>query len=462
MARSSRQSTFLELREKFPFFIFEKQEYELTALGLHICYTFNLGDQYKFYPTLFIPRKSFFLADEKIANSLDNIVLHLGMIELISYWKATCSPSLIIKPFGLRPEQISWWKKLYFHGLGEFFYLNSIDTSEDSFMDVKVASQVFLPVEDFHLVDNLLIPVGGGKDSAVTLELLGAEPGCLPLIMNARGASLATIDTKGFAMDQLVEIQRTIDPTLFRLNETGFLNGHTPFSALLAFVTVLAAVVTGYRNIALSNESSASEATIEGTQINHQYSKSFEFESDFREYVKQWISQDINYFSFLRPLNELQIASLFAQFPRYHPVFKSCNAGSKTDSWCGVCAKCLFTYIILSPFLDEDHLVRIFGKSLFSDSSLKPILDQLAGIADEKPFECVGTIREVNLALCETIRQNKDTKLPFLLEYYRNSENFLQYDKMDFAREMSRISEEHYLMPGIREILENFHPTLSH
>ncbi len=462
MARSSRQTTFLQLREKFPFFTFEKQEYELTALGLHICFTFNLGDQHKFYPTLFIPRKSFFLADEKIANSFDNIVFHLGMIELVSYWKATCSPTLIIKPFGLHPDQIAWWKKLYFHGLGEFFYLNSIDTSEDSFMDVKVASQVFLPAENFHLEDKMLIPVGGGKDSAVTLELLGAGPGCLPLIMNARGASLATIYAKGFSGNQLVEIQRTIDPALLKLNEQGFLNGHTPFSAMLAFVTVLAAIVAGYRNIALSNESSASEATIAGTQINHQYSKSFQFESDFREYVKRWISPDINYFSFLRPLNELQIAYLFAQFPKYHPVFKSCNAGSKTDSWCGICAKCLFTCIILSPFLDEGKLVEIFGKNLFADDSLKPIFDQLTGIADEKPFDCVGTIGEVNLALCETIRRFKEAKLPFLLEYYRNSEPFSRYDKIDFGRELGRISEEHHLIPGFLDILENLYPAYDH
>jgi hypothetical protein len=454
MARSSRQSIFVQLREQFPFFIFEKQEYTLTARGLDIRFTFNLADQYQFHPTLFIPRKSCFLADEKIADHLDCIVFNLGMIELISYWKATCSPKIIIRPFILNAEQLIWWKKLYFHGLGEFFYLNGLDVTADSFMQLEVVSTNQLVEKKMFLENSVIIPVGGGKDSAVTLELLGSLPDSIPLIMNPRDASLETIVAKGFKSDQFIEIKRTIDPVLLKLNELGFLNGHTPFSAMLAFVTVLSAIVTGRRHIALSNESSANEATIGGTQINHQYSKSFQFESDFRKYVNRWISKDINYFSFLRPLNELQIACLFSGFPRYHAAFKSCNAGSKTDSWCGVCAKCLFTYIILSPFLKEGQLKMIFGKNLLAEESLKNIFDQLTGLADEKPFDCVGTIREVNLALCKTIRQLDSNELPCLLEYYKNSQAYSTYNRIDFSFELAHISTEHYLLPVFMKILD--------
>ena len=475
MARSSRQSKFIQLREKFPIFVFEQQDYTLTRQGLNIRFTFNVADQYLFEPSLFIPRNSFFLPDEKIAGHLNNIIFNLGMIELISYWKCTCSPKVIIRPFALHPEQISWWKNIYFNGLGEFFYLNSLDVTMDDFMHLENASTDNLPVtaitgydlrnpgtaspellprEKFALDDAVIIPIGGGKDSAVTIELLGARAGSIPLIMNPRGASIETIKAKSFSLDQFIEIRRRIDPELLQMNERGFLNGHTPFSALLAFVTVLSAIVTGHRHIALSNESSANEATIEGTDINHQYSKSFQFESDFRAYIRRWISEDINYFSFLRPLNELQIASLFSQFPRYHPVFKSCNAGSNTDIWCGQCAKCLFTYIILSPFLEEVNLVAIFGKNLLSDGSLQQEFEQLTGMADEKPFDCVGTIREVNLALCETIRHYDDNELPFLLTFYRDCPLFAQYSQVDFAAELYRLSSEHYLLPEFMEILK--------
>ncbi|MFZ4522584.1 MAG: hypothetical protein ACOYNC_12820 [Bacteroidales bacterium] len=462
MTRSSREEDYLQFREEFPVFTFEKQEYVLTPAGLDIRYTFDLSGKHQFHPSLFIPRRSVFLPDDEIGDRLDNIVFSLGMIELISYWKAACSPTVVIKPFRLHPEQQAWWKKLYFNGLGEFFYLNSISATEENFMNLEVAPDIIsAPMASLinlpHVQENkVIVPIGGGKDSAVTLELLSQNKVCTPLIINPRGASLQTIYAKGYSREQLIEIKRTIDPFLLQMNDRGFLNGHTPFSAMLAFVTVLSAIMTGSRNIALSNESSASEPTIEGTEINHQYSKSLQFETDFRTYVKKWISPDINYFSFLRPLNELQIAFLFARLPQYHPVFKSCNVGSKTDTWCGHCAKCLFTYTMLSPFLKEDQLVEIFGTNLFNDESLIPILEQLTGIAEEKPFDCVGTIREVNLALCETIRMKGHDSLPALPGYYMKSDAFNHYVGFDFQAELSSLSGDHHVSPEFMGILEGW------
>ena len=156
---------------------------------------------------------------------------------------------------------------------------------------------------------------------------------------------------------------------------------------------------TNSKYIALSNESSANEPTVPDSEINHQYSKSVEFENDFRNYVNDYISSDIQYFSFLRPINEVQIASLFAKNKEYYKVFKSCNVGSKTDSWCGKCPKCLFTWIIMSPFIPENELIEIFGKNLLNDNDLIPIVKQLKGEVEVKPFECVGTVEEVNACL---------------------------------------------------------------
>ena len=452
--KTNRESTFFELRQKFPFFAFEKQEIDLGPEGLSIRFTFNLSDQYLFHPQLFIPRKTFFLPDDEFRDQLDRIVFNIGMIELISYWKTACPPEIRISPFGLNNEQKNWWKKLYFNGLGEFFYLNGISAKEDSFVNIISSGQLLPPPAGNSDRGGVILPVGGGKDSVVTLELLKSLPGSIPLIMNPRGASLACIRMAGFADDGYLEIHRTLDPLLLKLNAEGFLNGHTPFSALLAFVTVLASIVSGRTHIALSNESSANEATIPGTGINHQYSKSLMFEQDFREYVSRYVSVDIDYFSFLRPLNELQIASLFSKFTQYHPVFRSCNAGSKTDSWCGACAKCLFTAIILSPFLENDRLATIFGKDMFSDESLLPFLDQLSGVADEKPFDCVGTIREVNLALCETIRQRSGTDLPALLAHYRDTGMFALYHAFDFGQELGHLSQEHQVTEDFLGILQ--------
>ena len=134
------------------------------------------------------------------------------------------------------------------------------------------------------------------------------------------------------------------------------------------------------------------------------------------------INKEVQYFSFLRPLSELQIAKLFSEFEAYHPVFRSCNVGSKTDSWCGHCPKCLFTWIILSPFLPKEKLVSIFGKDLMSDSSLQPILEELNGTAAVKPFECVGTVEEVRA--CMDAVEGKREEVEQILNRF-NHEHFL-------------------------------------
>jgi len=420
---SNRHEKFVQLRKELPVFTYESYDFSCSEHGLDIRFHFNLADKYHFYPQTFIPQKNFFPPVEELTNFLPILVFHIGLIELISYWKAACPPLTIIKPHPLSVEQISWWKKVWFNGLGEFFYVNSIATDPCSFMKVDVASDQELPLISRDFQPEMIIPVGGGKDSIVTLELAAKQRGTIPLILNPRGASVHSIFTAGFAHSGMFGIHRSIDPLLLKLNDLGFLNGHTPFSALLAFLSLLAAVISGKKYIALSNESSANEPTIPGQEINHQYSKTFKFESDFRQYIARFICTDVNYFSFLRPLNEIQIARLFSRYPQYFPVFKSCNVGSKNDTWCGKCPKCLFTYIMLAPFLKPEELFAVFKKNLFQDDTLKPVFDQLTGLTPEKPFDCVGTIGEVNAALTEIISRYGNEPLPTLLHNYSELTN---------------------------------------
>ena len=364
---------------------------------------------------------------------LQTLAFHIGMVELVSYWKMACPKRVMVLPFALTEHQKAWWKKLYYNGLGEFFYLNGITCSEVDFMSIETPSTASFSRVDVPLQEKVIIPVGGGKDSVVTLELLRSKLSCTPLIVNPRGATLGCVETAGYHDDEYMVVKRTLDPTMLEMNKQGYLNGHTPFSALLAFVSILVGFGSGSHYIALSNESSANESTVPGTNINHQYSKSIEFERDFRNYVAEDINDQIQYFSFLRPLSELQIAYFFAQFKSYHPVFRSCNAGSKTDSWCGKCPKCLFTWIILSPFLSREQLTAIFGRDLMVDNDLKPIFEELNGTSAVKPFECVGTVEEVRACVdfmkdkVRTIAESSpqgDTSVPEILHRF-NKENFL-------------------------------------
>ena len=424
MATYYDQNKYNSLREEYEFFRFQRYDYTLENGVLSVKFYFSLDDKYYFTPSFEIPQRKFYNWSDIDKNQLDTILFNIGMIELVSYWKLACPKKVYIAPFKLDADQILWWKKLYFNGLGEFFYLNGIKENVNDFMQIICESDASCEKIELPLKETTLVPIGGGKDSVVTVELLKNKMPIIPLIINPRGATKDCVDAAGFSLEQAAVIKRTLDPTMLRMNNEGFLNGHTPFSAMLAFYTLLIGFATNSKYIALSNESSANEPTVLDTEVNHQYSKSIAFENDFRDYVVKYISSEIQYFSFLRPINEIQIASLFAKNKDYYKVFKSCNVGSKTDSWCGKCPKCLFTYLIMSPFIPKNELLEIFGNDLLNDSELLPILKQLKGEAEVKPFECVGTVEEVNACLAASSRDvTPVASIEDLLKQYDNTNN---------------------------------------
>jgi len=447
---------FNRLREQYPFMEYCGFNAIIDQAGLHVSYEFNLSGKYIFRPGFSIPRRRFlksFPTAETITNPVyQNIFFHIGLIELISYWKTACPKQVIIKGRKLSEQQVSWWKNVYFQGLGEFFYTNDISTSSNDFMNISSEGEILVP-QELRLDNTVIVPVGGGKDSVVTLELISKTESVRPFIMNPRGATLECVRVAGFGNEGYFEVNRSLDPLILELNAKGFLNGHTPFSAMLAFYSLLVSAISGHKHIALSNESSANEPTVAGTEVNHQYSKSYAFEADFRAYTQQFISPDFNYFSFLRPLNELQIARIFAEQVKYYPVFKSCNAGSKTDIWCCNCPKCLFAFTILSPFIPMIELVHIFGKNLFELPQMLGFLKELTGIDEVKPFECVGTIDEVNAALHLFISKHMHEKQPLLIDYYSNTINYTPNDNSLAEKTLNEFNVQHFLTPEFLEII---------
>lgn len=415
-------SRFEELRTQYDTFLYKGFETVLEEDSLLVTYLFEIPGLRSFKSKWRFPKT------ERMEGLLDSPLLHtmlfdLGMVETISYWKTVCPPTLKVCCGQLSTEQIKWWKKLFYHGLGEFMYLNGIEISMEDLVDICCEAQdacqevegleagehavktlkadelcgLKKPWQDDRTYTGYLVPVGGGKDSVVSLEVL-------------KGQRITTYSINGNATTQNViavcehkdgdyAVKRILDAQILELNKEGYLNGHIPFSAVVAFSAVISAYLTGTKYIALSNESSANESTVKGSTVNHQYSKSLEFEKDFMWYFRQRTTSDITYFSLLRPLSEFQIAWLFAKCKEYHQVFRSCNAGSKQGIWCCNCPKCLFVYIILSPFLTEEELKDIFGEKLFDKESLDLNFRELAGIEDNKPFECVGTRKEVQVSL---------------------------------------------------------------
>ena len=459
---------FEQLREKYDKFIYEKYEINDEWDWLDITYFFDIPWLVEFRPAIKIDKKN--IKNQNIDSDFVNyLVFHIWMVELISYWKCACPKTVEIKAWYIDEEQIKWFKKLYFYGLGEFFYTNWISVDEDGFMKImcttpQTDSSASSPIRErisplsggvsqsdegvinqgtFHWN---LITIWWGKDSVVTLELLKWMDNDT-FILNPNDVTLECSKIAGHENPRIMK--RNLDLQIVELNKQWFLNGHTPFNALLAFLTYLVAYLGNKKYIVLSNESSANESNVRGLKVNHQYSKSFEFENDFNEYTKRYFWIWIKYFSFLRPLLEIQIAQLFSQFEQYHQVFKSCNVWSKSKpwKWCCNCPKCLFVYIILSPFLYKDKLVNIFGEDLFENKSLLQTFIDLTWNSENKPFECVGTYDEVNYAISLVIKK-LDWYLPYLLQYYVDHFEVKDYDLLNY------FNEDNNLEPEFLEILK--------
>ena len=385
---------FETLRKEYTKFLYNDFKIFENDETIVIEYNFEIENLSKFTPKVEILKKNFSFKNIN-SNIVKNIVFNLGMIEAISYFKATCSPQFIIKCGKLDCFQEKWFKKLFYLGLGEFRFVNNINAQEDEFVNFISEGEKFELAENTEELDGIIIPVGGGKDSNVTLDLLkDYKNKSLAFRIGSNKVSTECAKVAGFNYDEIIEVKRSIDKNLIDLNSKGFLNGHTPFSAMVAFLTYLCSYLLGKKYVALSNEASANESNVEGENINHQYSKTIEFENDFREYAEKYLKANVEYFSMLRPISELQIAMLFSKLERFHPIFKSCNVGSKSEpwKWCCNCPKCLFVYTILSPFLYKEKLVEMFNQDLFEKENLLKTFIELCGYGETKPFECVRNI----------------------------------------------------------------------
>lgn len=365
---------------------------------------FHNNVTHNFVETLIFPQPFPKADTASLASFLQSLFLMLG----ISYWKTYCPAEIIINGFSLTKEQAAFWNTVYTKGLGEFFYKNQIDFRGLIQFPYKENSEVKpLPVSPKK--ERALLPVGGGKDAIVAAELLKMQGKDFTplLIYTGTKSTIAQEEVVTRIGKGSLLIKRTIDKKLLELNKKpGVLNGHVPMVGLHSFICLLSAYLYDYKYIILGNEESANHGNVmfHGEIVNHQWSKSLEFEELFQTYVKKYVSEDILYFSILRSFSEIKIAQLFSSYPQYFSSFVSCNKGyamkekGKTH-WCGKCPKCAFVFALLAAYLPKQEVVTIFGKNLFADTTLLPLYKELLGIEAFKPFECVGTPSEMHLAL---------------------------------------------------------------
>jgi hypothetical protein len=428
-----------ELRKKHPTFTYQKAWYEHDGDSLVFLAAFNVSPDIHFTSKVEILGVS----DEQLATfseqELQQWAFALGLAEIPSYWKATCSPVIKIEAGSITEIAKEYLFDLLRNGLSEFYFVNQIKTFNTSdFVTIAgeqktetVQQATYSKQSQLHKV---LIPLGGGKDSLVALKLLqnfDISDEQLSILVLEPATPAATSIAEKFGLDT-IHAKRTIDPKLIELNNQGYLNGHTPFSAYLSVLSSCVGYLFGHSHVALANERSANEGNtlFHGLEINHQWSKSFEYEELFARFAAAELpGKTPYYFSLLRPLYELQIAQLFSHFyadnPEILTTFRSCNRGQRQGIWCGECPKCLFAALILSPFLEPKKLNSIFGQNLFAKATMLPVADDLLGKGSNKPLECVGMYEESMIAAHLTIKRfyadTPDESLPIVLKHIKQN-----------------------------------------
>ncbi len=371
----------------------------VVALG------YTLDDEHHFVESYAFPVPSGADLSPRRRAALDRAVRLLHLVAGVSYFKAAAPPEIAIAGVLPSPATAAFLGRLYTQGLGEFAWRNGLP---------RIGEGIVFPssvgerdhAEAAELEPRSLVPIGGGKDSVVSLAALtAAGEDLVAFSMGSKPSSDAAARTEGAA---LVSVERAIAPALLALNRRGAYNGHVPITAIVSCVALITALLNGCDSVVMSNERSASSGNFAwpefGATINHQFSKSWEAERGLSETITRDVAGDLRCFSLLRPYSELAISRGFARLTRHHATFMSCNAGFRIHEpavagWCTNCPKCRFVFLALAPFLERAALIAIFGRNLLDDPSQDAGFREILGIDAEKPFECVGETDEARAAL---------------------------------------------------------------
>jgi hypothetical protein len=376
-------------------FVFENYRYDPLASVLSLYYRFSNGPRFE-------ERLSFDFSPQQTTQAttdvLDRVYRLIFLLSGVSYYKAFIPKLLICEAFELDEKTAEFLHKFYNKGLAEFAFRNELSLEGHfRFQSNSVSAALPIPLD---LPRKTLVPIGGGKDSIVTVECLKQSGD--PLLLFSLGDAEPINACIAAANLPFIRVRRQLDETLLELNRAGALNGHVPITGILSAIALAGAVMSGCDAVVMSNEHSANIPNLQfnGVEINHQFSKSLEFEQDFAEYVEHFISPSISYFSLLRPLSEIEIARRFAKYPQYFGKFRSCNTAfrqmqaARGRHWCGNCPKCRFVFLALAPFVAKLDLIGIFGRNLLDDPIQSNGFAVLCGLQEHKPFECVGETSE--------------------------------------------------------------------
>ncbi len=387
---------------KYQKFIYESFNWDKQAQKAEFNYSFDGHKKYQ--ETLTFETKTDFGCSEI---GLNLALRAYFLIAGISYYKAYLSPEIDTTNVRIDGLEADFLNGLFTIGLGQFIYENKLNFSDLARFETDENYQP--QPEILAGLNGAIIPLGGGKDSLVTVELALADN---------LDFKVLRVNTNSWIDKQIKLIgkpsiicERILSQQLLDDNKNDALNGHIPVSAIISSACVIAAVLYGSKEVLFSSEASANEPNLkyQDVQINHQYSKSAEFVKSYSTFLAHSVSPSIIYKSMLAEKGEMEIAKLFSDlaFDKYNGVWSSDNLvnfkqdekGSKPH-WDANSAKTLSTLALLMPYRSRAELEAVFGfsQSPFSEKTL-PIWRQLVGTEGNKPFECVGTREEIKSSL---------------------------------------------------------------
>lgn len=394
---------------------------------------FAFDDGPELIETISFAGAPFALHGERAA-AVETALRLLHLIAGISYYKAAVPKTIAIDSYAIDAETAALLKLIYENGLGEFAYRNGLDlhgriefpVAASGSAGADAAALTAAPA--LGLREHALVAIGGGKDSLVSIEALRAL-GVAQTVTWIGGSQLIAACAQRTGLPTL-NIGRALAPQLFDFNRQGAWNGHIPVTALNSAILVVAALLQDADQVVFSNERSASYGSMirsedgqSTTEVNHQWSKGWAFESAFAAHVQRHVAADLEYYSLLRPLSELAVARQFSRTDRYDAHFSSCNRNfhilgeRPVNRWCGVCPKCHFVFLALAPFMPKPRLVGIFGRNLLDDPAQTTGFDALLEFQDHKPFECVGEGRESRAAMA-ALAQRPEWREDALIERF--------------------------------------------
>ena len=397
-------------------FIFEQYDFDVVSGQAHFTYRFDDG-------RVFEEVVSFTAQNESYDTTTLDKALFLAFIIIgTSYFKTFPTSNISFQMGEIDAWQAHFLNKVYNEGLSQFAFENNLQPSDLASFKAHTDKA---PAPTFYEGVGIIALQSGGKDSLLTAALLrSTDTPFVPWYVSSSGHYPNVLNGLG---EPLIVATRRIDASaLQQATAAGGKNGHVPVTYIIQSLALIQSILLGKSEVLVSiaHEGEEPHAFIGDLPVTHQWSKTWQAEQLFSEYVTRYISPKLKIGSPLRGLSELKVAELFVRhaWTSYGHRFSSCNRanyGQGSDNtelqWCGECPKCANSFLLFAPFVSADELTQLFGgQDLFNNPMLQETFKGLLGIDGVmKPFECIGEIDELRYAYHAVRTESGYKKLSF-------------------------------------------------